>query len=377
MYGRPHFDPMGWVQWPGHLKFSFEFMRLLGSAQEGAATVSECFLAASRINPNDDESWYREWRRTADMSAERGRKAHASGNSLTAQGNWLRAISYYGAAVSTLDVTDDRRRDVLAMRRACTEHFLELQKPAGEFIEIPSLNDYPLEGYFLHARTDAAKSPVVICAGEPGRPKEEFLCQTARHALGRGISLLAIDLPGADTSPGAASGAGRENLEVAINSIIQYLKAREDVDDSRIAALLDGVCSSSLIGAIAEDHRLAAVAFNIAGVDLHEKPSPMAGRPDARRASVARHRNARNLSCPVLITIGEQGPLDTRHVLELSAQLRANESAVTLRIFEARETGASQGHVDNPTLANEFVFDWIARSLADSRVIRRPEKAAI
>jgi len=27
------------------------------------------------------------------------------------------------------------------------------------------------------------------------------------------------------------------------------------------------------------------------------------------------------------------------------------------------ETAASQGHADNPTLANEFIFDWIADRL--------------
>jgi hypothetical protein len=32
-------------------------------------------------------------------------------------------------------------------------------------------------------------------------------------------------------------------------------------------------------------------------------------------------------------------------------------------MFSTEETAASQGHSDNPTLANEFVFDWIADRL--------------
>jgi hypothetical protein len=36
---------------------------------------------------------------------------------------------------------------------------------------------------------------------------------------------------------------------------------------------------------------------------------------------------------------------------------------ITLKLFTAAETAAAQGHSDNPTLANEFVFDWIADRL--------------
>jgi hypothetical protein len=34
-----------------------------------------------------------------------------------------------------------------------------------------------------------------------------------------------------------------------------------------------------------------------------------------------------------------------------------------LRIFTVDETAAAQGHADNPTLANEFIFDWVASRL--------------
>ena len=38
---------------------------------------------------------------------------------------------------------------------------------------------------------------------------------------------------------------------------------------------------------------------------------------------------------------------------------RDDESA---RLYEAM-TAAAQGHNDNPTLANEFIFDWVADRL--------------
>jgi hypothetical protein len=35
-----------------------------------------------------------------------------------------------------------------------------------------------------------------------------------------------------------------------------------------------------------------------------------------------------------------------------------------LKVFTAEETGAAQAHADNPSLANEYIFDWLESRLA-------------
>ena len=66
----PFYDPRGWMQWPGNEDFSFQFMRVLGAAQDGGSTVSECLLAASGIDPNHEESWYRQWKKAVSKSLD-------------------------------------------------------------------------------------------------------------------------------------------------------------------------------------------------------------------------------------------------------------------------------------------------------------------
>lgn len=44
----PGYEAEGWTQ-PDHPEWSQQFARILGATQEGAGTVSECFLAASRM----------------------------------------------------------------------------------------------------------------------------------------------------------------------------------------------------------------------------------------------------------------------------------------------------------------------------------------
>ena len=72
---------------------------------------------------------------------------------------------------------------------------------------------------------------------------------------------------------------------------------------------------------------------------------------------------ARRFHCPVLVTVGGQGWLESGTVANLFARLKARHSGISLKIFESSETAAAQGHNDNPTLANEFIFDWVADRL--------------
>ena len=50
-------------------------------------------------------------------------------------------------------------------------------------------------------------------------------------------------------------------------------------------------------------------------------------------------------------------------VTDLFERLKAHHPDISLKIFESSETAAAQGHCDNPTLANEFIFDWVADRL--------------
>ena len=192
-----HFCPESHVQGRDGDEFSTEFLRLLGAAQEGGSMVSECFLVASRIDPNDRaNSWYREWNAIADLSNKRGTDAFARGHVLTAQSNWLRAINYYQAATFALDAADKKRQDALGAMRACARRYIAHLTPAGEVVEIPWLEGHALEGYFLPAPNASGRTPVVVCMGDPGHRKEEYLFKVARYARERGMSLLAVDLLG-------------------------------------------------------------------------------------------------------------------------------------------------------------------------------------
>jgi dienelactone hydrolase len=362
----PEFDLLGWGLWPEREDLSIELLRLVGAAQTGGSTIAECRVAAGRIDPSDDHSWYREWKCIADANCERGNAALREGHVLTAKSNWLRAINYYQSAAFPFDRDDSHCRSAIGSMRQCARDYLQYCDPRGEVLLIPWPGGYPLEAYFLPPAETARRSPAIICMGEPGQRKEEYLHKVARYARERGMSLLAVDLLGAGTDSPFDQIVGCSELEMTIGHIMDYLVEREDVDSSQIAILADGWGSSFVARGIAFDDRFAAAVCDGGIWDWHERAF-LAGRAPFQaefpRPDLDLGRVARNIKCPVLITTGECGWLKAERVRKFYRQLKAGGRDVTLKIFAVSETAAMQAHVDNPTLANEYIFDWIASRL--------------
>jgi len=362
-------DLQGGVWWPERQDLSIEFTRLRAAAQEGGSTLAECFVAVSRIDSSDDHSWYREWKRIADANYERGNAALGRGHVLTAKSNWLRAISYYQSAAFPFDRKDKDHQATIVSMRQCARDYLYHHNPRGEVVLIPWLSGYPLEAYFLPALpSGGGPAPAIICMGERGQRKEEYLYKVARYARERGMSLLAVDLLGAGPDAHFEEVIGRSDLEkTAIGHIMDYLVERVDVDRGRIAILADGWGSSFVARGIAFDDRFAAAVCDGGIWDLHERAFLIRRTPF--RADFLRPgfgRVARNIKCPVLISTGERGWLKAERVRELYDDLKADGRDVTLKIFSSAETAAAQGHADNPTIANEYIFDWLASRLGIS-----------
>ena len=179
------------------------------------------------------------------------------------------------------------------------------------------------------------------------------------------MALLAVDLLGAGAGETFDDVVGRPDLETVLGHVMDYLVQRADVDQRRVAVFGDGGSSSFVARGIAFDDRYAAAVCDGGIWDLHERAFLQDRLPDST-AALPLSRAARNIRCPVLIPIGERGWLKAERVRELYELLCAARRDVTLKIFKSEETAAMQGHADNPTLANEYIFDWIAARLRQS-----------
>lgn len=363
----PRIDVSGWIFWPGRNdEQGVEFARLLASAQEGGATVAECVQTVSRITEGDEHSWHREWIRLADRVMECGERALAAGNEVTAGRNWLRAINYYLASINLFSEEDRRGRAAIEAMRKCAENYLRRGPVRGEIVAIPWLQQRALQAYLLLPPGRRGPSPVVICLGEPGHRKEEYLFKLARHAGERGLALLAVDLWGEGSDDCLADVIGDPDVETVLQRAVDHLLQRDDIDASRTAALADAWGSSFVARCVAAEPRIAAAVCDGGLWDLRERSylaaRAVGGESDEAPDPLTSHV-ARKIECPLLITLGERGWLKADDAGAFADRLRSRGRDVTFKAFVPVETAAEQGHADNPTLANEYIFDWLAARL--------------
>jgi hypothetical protein len=379
----PRYEPHGWIQWPENEAYSFQFMKVLGLAQEGASTISECFLTASRIIPGDNDSWCREWRNIAQESVARAKSALMRGNIETAKNNWLRASSYFRTAGVFLAPSDKRAPPILAEMENCSRCYLAQMKPIGEVIQIPGENQRGLSAYFLKAPGAPPKTPVIIGVSVFEEMKDDQLHNLPRHAFARGLSLLLVNLPQVQSF----------DAEIPIGLCVDYLWSRDDVDTENIVLYGSKSGGSCISRAASQDHRFKAAVCDGGMWDQLERVAILEWTCNGRRSSDRRSRSsdrrrskfaelskrlkqyylARKISCPVLVVAGEYDSLDTKYMLEYCRRAKETGSDIQLKIFSASETGASAGQIDNPTLGHEFVFDWIAGKVRLGRS-KRPAK---
>lgn len=368
----PCYRDAGWFQWPENEEYSLEFMRVLASAQEGASTISECFFAARLITPGDDESWYDAWKTVAKTNNARGDEAFEQGGLNAATGNWLRASNYYRTAGAFLESKDPRRKLLIGKIRACSRRYLEHARPKGEVVRIPFEDSDDLEGYFIRAPNTQSLLPVVICLGGMDVGKDDLLYTMPRNAAGNSLSLLMIDLPGFDAAEDGEKLSTVIDIEALISRWVDYLLARGDIDPSRIAIYGDGLGASYATRAATHDHRFAAAVCDGGLWARIERLFVMGRMADSRdKGAIGGGAwmvgdmvlGTQMIKCPHLITIGQHDYISVETAKDTYDLNKRMGMRPDLKIFSALETGASPGHMDNPTLVKEFVFEWIRKQL--------------
>lgn len=377
------YAPDGWKQWPDDPDFSFQFVRVLAAAQDGASTIGECFQTAGRIAVGDRESWHREWVETANRSISRADAAEIAGHRLTARANWIRATNYFRTAEFFLDPADPKRLATFDRVEHCSHRALALFEPAGEVVQVPYEDGTHLDAYFLPAPNSSSGGPAVIAFGGLDEFKDELIQEMERYALGRGMSLLLVDLPGQGGTLRRQGLKARFDTEVPIAACVDYLLTRDDVDPDRIGLYGASLGGYYAVRGAAREHRLACAVSDGAQWKIAGAAELLRKAPDGMTATLSKwvfgaqdiddligvaapfdlEGVAGDVQCPLLIVIGELDEWGTKNAENVHDAVEAAGGTVTMKRFSPDETGAAHCQIDNPTLGIELICDWMADHL--------------
>lgn len=236
--------------------FDFSLENVIGGAAVGTCDLGEALSAASRIKNGDYDSWVDEWLALGERTRLIAEGCERDGHSISARSAYLRASTYYFAAVMFV-LGSERASDATGfweLHRRCFERAASLH-PGWERVAIPFEGTH-LDGYLF--RADDERRPLVILNNGSDGPIT-FMLNQVPDALARGYHALTFDGPGEGEALYRQGLHFRPNWETVITPVVDFAAARPEVDESRIA--LTGISQGGywVLRAAAFEHRLAAV----------------------------------------------------------------------------------------------------------------------
>lgn len=387
--------------------YDFELRRALGYAVSGGADINECLYTAKRIKEGDDESWYAEWRATADRIRAIGETSLEAGHKVSAREAFLRASNYYRTAEFFLraNLKDPRIVNTWRLSRDSFRKAAELMDHPVKAVTIP-YEGTSLPGYIL--KPDESMEPrktLIVQTGFDGTGEELYFA-VAFFALKRGYNVLIFEGPG---QGGALREQGlyfRRDWEKVVTPVVDFALTRPEFAPTRLALLGISMGGYLVPRAAAFEHRLAAVianpgvydSFNSKGARSREELQKAAVHADETNKFLRQEMKTKTgLRWHLqhgMFSFGKKSPLDfllalseyrldgvvqriqsstlvivseADHFQTVEAQMTLYELLTgpkTLMRFTAAEMAGEHCQMGAVTLSNQRILDWLDEILA-------------
>ena len=216
----------------------------MGEAWTGMTDIGEVLETARRVDAKDPTSWTREWRKTAERLDSAAQDSLEAGHGKSAGELWLRAASYYRAALhrqmdhALPEVPELSLKEVQAFTKAMSLLELPVQRVAIPY------EGTTLAAYWCRVPGEGRRPALIAHQGRDAWSEDDLFI--AKEALRRGYDCLLVDGPGQGSTLRLQGLPFRPDWERVITPVIDWLIAKPEVDTKAI-----GLLGMSMGGALA------------------------------------------------------------------------------------------------------------------------------
>lgn len=378
-----------------HRDMDFYFSWILGRQIYDGSDRDECFAVAAHIVDGDAASWQRAWQGLAEQIDEQAHAARSRGDRAGARGAYLRACTYYRAPLFIMSPHMSAFYPTWQQMHSCFQQAIDLFDPPIEPVQVPFRN-HVLSGYLWKVDRSDRKRPTLLVFGGIETFVEDCYFMIGPTGRERGYNVLMVDLPGQGMTPNDGLFFGAK-MEHPVMAVIDYAMRRPEVDKDCLAVFGFSWGGHIVFKAGRHDRRIKAMIANPAMPNVfraalaqqqgHNRNDPITRivfdqivwrmglrislnpRDIARRFAKAYDYllngrvDPRKIPCPTLCLAGEgEAPITLQIARECFAQLPHPKKK--LLIFTEEEGGEAHCQVNNLSLPNRAMFDWLDEVLA-------------
>lgn len=250
-----------------HADLDFEVRTTLGKVTSGGADIGEVLSTIAVIDEGDAQGWFEGWMALGMRLQKIADESSAEGHFLSAAASYLRASTYFGVALGSVDrlKSDEPLLSTFRLHRKAWNSFVDNSRVNAERVEIP-YEGITLPGYLFKPVINDAKRCLILVNGSDGTLSGLWGC--AKAALARGYSVLMFDGPGQQSLLFEKNVPFRFDWEGVITPVVDFLLSRADIGSHRMAIYGVSQAGYWVPRALAFEHRIAAAVADPGVVDV-------------------------------------------------------------------------------------------------------------
>lgn len=248
---------------------NYQSLFAIAGAGYGVSEFGEVATVIARVQARDNtyRAFAEEFTAMAERVGAAADAARKAGRRVTARDTSLRAANYHNQALFfALALEGEQEAAIYRRMRARFDAAMRLSRPAAEPVRIP-YERTSMPGWLLRPPGPRRRRPTIVFNNGSDAQNVDLYAWGAAAAVARGYNALIFEGPGQGSMLFLRHVPFRPDWEKVVTPVVDFLRARRDVDRKRIALWGWSFGGYLVERAAAYEHRLAALVADPGVID--------------------------------------------------------------------------------------------------------------